>query len=151
MSDSITEMIRDIERLRRDVERLKTRAAPTWVYLASPLNSGDWNGNAYSTASKTLIDLSAVFAVPDGIRAILCSVYVRDSASAGINVLGIYLAPNSIASSGVFVGCGGFPNDYWNYNQCVIPCDANGDIYYQTIASGASTLDIYIKIWGYMI
>jgi len=32
-----------------------------------------------------------------------------------------------------------------------VPCNADGDIYYQISASGASTFDVWIQIWGYYI
>ena len=31
----------------------------------------------------------------------------------------------------------------------IVPCDANGDIYYQIAASGTGTMDVNIQIWGY--
>jgi hypothetical protein len=43
------------------------------------------------------------------------------------------------------------PNDSYARAQGVIPCDANGDVYYQTAASGSGTLDVSLEIWGYWI
>lgn len=41
--------------------------------------------------------------------------------------------------------------DLWADVTAVCSCDANGDIYYRINASGAGTLDVYLRIWGYFI
>ena len=33
----------------------------------------------------------------------------------------------------------------------VVPCDANGDVYYQIVASGTGTMDVHLQIWGYWL
>jgi hypothetical protein len=33
----------------------------------------------------------------------------------------------------------------------IVPCDANGDVYYQIVASGTDTLDAILQIWGYFL
>ena len=33
----------------------------------------------------------------------------------------------------------------------VVPCDANGDVYYLIAASGANTAAISLQIWGYWL
>jgi hypothetical protein len=43
------------------------------------------------------------------------------------------------------------PNDRPNREFLIVPCTAGGDLYYQTLASGAGTLDVVIQIWGYWI
>lgn len=126
----------------------------TFVPLAAPLTSTSWDGDAFSTAAKTLIDLSVAFpGVPDGVKSILARVLARDSASlASDGSLGILLSPNSTSGNGpAHVRIGTLPNDSWAENNVAVPCDANGDIYYQTYASGAGTLDVHIQVWGYWI
>jgi hypothetical protein len=123
-----------------------------FVPLTTSLTSTAWDGDSFSTVSKTLIDLSAVFGVPANVKAILADVAVRDSASSGVTTFqGIILGPNNTAGYGVDCHCNGAPNDAYVRHQRIIPCDANGDIYYQTTASGTGTLDIAIEIWGYYI
>ena len=124
-----------------------------FVPLAAPLTSTSWDGDAFSTAAKTLIDLSAVFGAPAGIKAVLVRVLARDSASAAsTGGLGVMLSPNDTAIQGpLHCRCDGRPNDVWEDRGGIVPCDANGDIYYQTYASGAGTLDVYLQIWGYWI
>jgi len=45
----------------------------------------------------------------------------------------------------------GVTNDRQARGMMIIPCDANGDIYYQITASGAGTMDVFVQIWGYWI
>lgn len=125
----------------------------TLTSLAAPLTSTSWDGDARSSEGKTLIDLSAVFGAPAGIKAVLVRVLARDSASAAsTSGLGILLSPNSTASQGpLHARCDGRPNDVWEDGGGVVSCDANGDVYYQTYASGAGTLDVFLQIWGYWI
>ena len=119
-----------------------------WKYLQAPLTSGSWTGNAFSTTAKTLIDLSAVFSVPAGVKAVDVLVSIHDEGSAGGNCY-LVLAPNDTADQGKFTYCSGLPNDVWHAESHAVPCDANGDIYYQIVASGAGTLDVYLQVWGY--
>ncbi len=132
----------------------KMRAAsaqPQWHYLQSPLTSTSWDGDSYSTTAKTLIDLSAVFGVPAGARAVLVEMAARDSASATFAAF-FRLAPNDIANeTAIQIFLEGHPNDKFMAETGVCPCNSDGDIYYQTGASGSGTLDVYLRIWGYLI
>jgi hypothetical protein len=120
--------------------------------LTTPLTSTAWDGDSYSTTAKTLIDLSAVFGVPAGVRAVLVRLLGRDSDSAA-NLSGCLLmvSPNNTAYVGLGVRVAGITNDAIGENTVICPCDANGDIYYQIAATGAGTLDAWIEIWGYWI
>lgn len=126
------------------------------VFLTAPITSTAWDGDARSTTAKTLIDLSAVFttptAVPAGVKAVLVQVQCRDSASSGTATNHFSISPSSSADvNAIITRCGGMPNDYWVSETGVCPCNANGDIYYQCVASGTSTLDVYLQIWGYWL
>ena len=121
-----------------------------WHFLTTPLTSTSWDGDAFSNTSKTLIDLSSVFGVPAGVKAVLVKVALRDSASAS----GLYYIQLSGVSSGTnySLTLESPPiNDRFGYGQGIVPCDANGDIYYNVIASGSGTMDIYLEIWGYFL
>lgn len=143
-------IISELDELRREVERLKTKETQKWVMLTAPLTSTSWDGDAYSTTAKTLIDLSAVFGVPANVKAVLVDTYIRDSASAGGDYR-LILAPND-GATGISFTCGGVANDKWvGYGTSVIPCSSDGDIYYQIAASGSGTFDVYIQIWGYVL
>ena len=139
-----------IDKLKKRVSRLESQGAPRWVMLAVPLTSTSWDGDARSTTAKTVIDLSAVFGVPAGVRAVLLSVGLRDVASAGGDYI-LILSPNDVDVQGLGTRVSGLPNDSYHNETHIIPCSATGDIYYQIAASGAGTMDIYLEIWGYLI
>lgn len=122
-----------------------------WHFLTTPLTSTSWDGDSYSTTAKTLIDLSEVFGVPAGVKAVMVRMIARDSgSSAGYCQLG--LSPNSTAGSvAVQAYLQGVANDAYVSVNGVVPCDANGDVYYQVVASGTGTLDAIIEIWGYWL
>ena len=120
-----------------------------WHFLTTPLTSTAWDGDAFSTTAKTLIDLSAVFGTPAGIKAVLAWVGVRDSASQTTDCF-FRLSPVSIGDAGIGVNCD-YVNDRYGRHLLIVPCDANGDIYYQTAASGTGTMDVFLQIWGYWL
>ena len=119
--------------------------------LTTPLTSTAWDGDSYSTTPKTKIDLSSVFSAPAGIKAVLLEAAARDSGSAGKETL-IRFSPNDTAnSSAMECYLTGRANDQFNVSSGICPCDANGDIYYQITASGANSMDVYLRIWGYWL
>jgi hypothetical protein len=123
-----------------------------YVPLAAPLTSTSWDGDAYSSAGPTLIDLSSVFSAPAGMKAVNVEVFIRDSAQDGTTTFyGIRLGGSSTQANMQIFACNGHTNDAFVRGRGIIDCDANGDIYYETATSGASTLDVYLKIWGYYI
>jgi hypothetical protein len=119
------------------------------VFLTTPLTSTSWDGDSFSTTSKTLIDLSAVFGAPAGIKAVLLFVGVKDIGSANTDTYFI-VGPTNVNYAGMACQPGEI-NDRVNRCSIVVPCDANGDIYYQIGASGAGTFGITMQIWGYWL
>ena len=113
----------------------------TFIPLTSPLTSTSWDGDSFSTTSKTLIDLSEVFGVPAGVKAVNIKVSMRDSDSAD-GSSGIVFGPNATAWEGRGAQVSGIRNDAIMDFDLTVPCDVNGDIYYQTFASGTNTLDV---------
>jgi hypothetical protein len=121
-----------------------------FIPLTTPLTSTAWDGDAHSTTAKTLIDLSAVFGAPAGIKAVSVRIACRDSGSATTNNLYTLVGPENTAGvTPVIARPSGLPNDYYAEAAGVCPCDTNGDIYYQIAASGAGTMDVHLQIWGY--
>lgn len=119
------------------------------VFLTTPLTSTAWDGDTRSTTGKTKIDLSDVFGVPAGVKAVLARVAIRDSDAVTADCY-LVLSPNSSSASGITTNC--IPiNDRYNRAAFIVPCDANGDIYYQVVASGADTMDVWLEIWGYWL
>lgn len=146
------ELVRKVVELEKRLDNL-VKPELGWypVFLTTPLTSTSWDGDAYSTTAKTLIDLSAVFGAPAGIKAVLFFVAVRDEAAQGAGgSYYIILGPTNAALTGMAVNCIDL-NDSYNRGCLVVPCDANGDVYYQIAASGAGTLDVILQIWGYWV
>jgi len=147
----IEDMLSRIDELQDHVARLETMEAQKWKMLATSLTSTSWDGDAYSTTAKTSIDLSAVFGAPAGLKAVLIKIQARDSASAAATTgCWIVLSPNNTSGSGPIHRIAGIPNDVYHADMLEVPCDVNGDIYYQIDASGAGTMDVIIEIWGYL-
>ncbi len=146
-------IIERLKRLEREVERLRVKERPVVgrpVFLATPLTSTSWDGDSFSTTGKTLIDLSTVFGVPAGVKAVDVLVNMRDSASATTYCY-MFLSPNNTANSGKVFSCDNGKDDGLVPASAIVPCDANGDIYYQIVASGSGTMDVTIQIWGYWL
>jgi hypothetical protein len=121
--------------------------------LTTRASSTDWDGDSYSTTAKTLLDLSASFGLPAGVKAVDVEVYVSDSDSLATAsaFIGLILGPDDTAGIGRYFACNGYPNGVLSRTHAVVPCDSNGDMYFQIVATGANTLNAYIRIWGYYI
>lgn len=133
------------------LDGLDSTAFSRLVFLAASMGSTSWDGDARSTTAKTKIDLSTVFGVPAGVKAVLVSSNIRDSGSANAAELYFILSPNNVSYDGIYQYCGGLANDAITSAERIIPCDANGDIYYQIRASGNGTMDIWMAIMGYWL
>lgn len=119
------------------------------VWLTSPLTSASWNWTANSTTGKTLIDMSAVFGAPANIKAILFMVGVRDSGAAGADTY-LILSPNNTNFNGPSIDPNPI-NDRYTRGEMIVPCNVDGDIYYQIGASGAGTFDVLLQVFAYWI
>ena len=119
-----------------------TAAATKFVPLATPLTSTSWDGDAKTVADNGIIDLSAVFGVPAGAKAVA----VRLSVSS--DTAGRYMV---LASSGVVSGSISVRTQVANIINDVAGiamCDANGDVY-ATFAGDFTAVVLYIT--GYWI
>ena len=142
-------MLKRLTKLEREVERLRVKEKQVFVPLTSPLTSTAWDGDSFSTTANTKIDLSVVFGVPAGAKAVLVNIALRDSGSAA-NECFISLSPSS-SVTGMTARCSGIANDKFANACLTVPCDTNGDIYYAISASGTGTMDVYLQIWGYWL
>ena len=120
-----------------------------FVPLQAPLTSTDFDGDSFPTTAKTVIDLSVEFGAPAGIRAALFRYAIRDAGSAA-NDTWVILSPTNVATTGITADCHPV-DDRWTRGAFVVPCDANGDVYYQIQASGAGLFELSLQIWGYFI
>ena len=150
MSNFDEKTIERIKRLEREVERLRVKEKQVFVPLTTPLTSTSWDGDAFSTTGKTLIDLSAVFGVPAGVKAVMVKIALRDSGSAAASCL-FQLSGVSSGTNYSLTAIASPIADRYAYYSGIVPCDANGDIYYMTTASGSATMDIYLEVWGYWL
>ena len=121
------------------------------VFLTEPLTSTAWDGDARSTTKKTLIDLSAVFGVPAGVKAVIARAAARDSASSTNTNLYFTLSPNNGGGGALYCRPAGITNDAFAEAQAVVPCNANGDVYFALTASGTDTMDVWLEISGYWL
>jgi len=121
---------------------------PNMTVLSASLYGPNFDGQSWSTQAKTKIDLSAEFGAPDNIKTVLLKVIVKDSASS-TDYCTVLFSADDTADLGVEVSCQGQANDQPVRTQVTVPCDDNGDIWYQVVASGASTTDMWIEVWGY--
>ena len=90
-----------------------------------------------------------MFGAPAGIKAALFRVAIRDSASETSDSV-LFLSPTNVDLSGPALDCHTV-NDRFSRAELVVPCDNDGDVYYQISASGAGTFDVSLQIWGYWI
>jgi len=139
-----------IKRLEREVERLRVKESGKFIALTTPLTSTSWDGDSFSTTAKTKIDLSAVFGVPAGVKAVLVKVALRDSGSAAASCV-FQLSGVSSGTNYSLTAIASPIADRFAYYSGIVPCDANGDVYYQINASGSATMDVYLEIWGYWL
>jgi hypothetical protein len=141
-----------IRKLESRVSKLERQELSYWfVPLTTHLTSNLWDGDARSTTGKTLLDLSNIFGTPANIKAVLLHIIISDTASSADWGCRIILSPNSVNDSGLSAGCGGITNSSFSYEALVVPCDANGNIYYQIYATGALSMLVYLQIWGYWV
>ncbi len=139
------ELVRRIEALERRAARLEEQeSGPQTVFLTTQLTSTSWDGDSKTNGNNGTIDLSAVFGVPAGVKAVLCSMTVY-STTGGI---GLILKPDSDAASApplnlYITGSGFYGRSAW------VPCDANGDIYFGSDSPTGAR--VWIEIWGYAI
>ena len=150
MSNFDEKTVDRIKRLEREVERLRVKESGKFIALTTPLTSTSWDGDSFSTTAKTKIDLSAVFGVPAGVKAVLVKVALRDSGSAAASCL-FQLSGISSGTNYSLTAPASPINDRFAYYSGIVPCDANGDVYYRINASGSATMDVYLEIWGYWL
>lgn len=121
----------------------------SFVPLVAPLTSTLFDGDPFTTTPATLIDLSAVFGVPNKVKAVVVRIAARDSVAWGTG--GNYFSVGPSSTYYYAVACYVFGGDVLNGITGICPCNENGDIYYRVIASATGTLDAYLEIWGYWV
>jgi len=135
-------IIERLKRLEREVERLRVKEKQVFVPLTTPLTSIDWDGDNKGTGDRATVDLSAVFGVPAGVKAVLMSIQTTGDAANDY----IRFGPNS--GNSFALTCRTQVNNQITHANGIVPCDANGDIYCHTSGTVES---VYVWIWGYWL
>lgn len=113
---------------------------------ASYYSSTAWDGDAKGNTGGTLIDLSAVFGVPAGVKAVNMRILGKANNAGPTDGHWFFCGPSATydAHSGVYL----WGNVYMSETG-IVSCDGNGDINY-TVSSTATCYCI-IRILGYFI
>ena len=142
MSNFDEKTIDRIKRLEREVERLRVKEKQVFVPLTTPLTSTSWDGDNKGTGDRAIVDLSTVFGVPAGVKAVLMSVQTQGNAANDY----IRFGPNS--TNNFTLTCRTQVNSQIAHAIGIVPCDANGDVYCYTSGNVES---VYVYIWGYFL
>jgi len=113
-----------------------------WHFLTTPLTSTSWDGDNKGTGDRATVDLSAVFGVPAGVKAVLMSIQTAGDAANDY----IRFGPNS--GNSFALTCRTQANSQIMHASGIVPCDANGDVYCYTSGTVES---VYVWIWGYWL
>ena len=142
MSDFDEKMMQRLKRLEREVERLQRWESGKFIALTTPLTSTNWDGDTKTTANRAIVDLSAVFGVPAGIKAVMMSIQTQADAANDY----IRFGPNSTYN--YVLTCRTQVANQIAHAIGIVPCDANGDIY--CYPSG-DIENVQVWIWGYWL
>lgn len=112
------------------------------VFLTTPLTSTSWDGDNKDTGDRATVDLSTVFGVPAGVKAVLMSIQTQANA---VNDY-IRFGPNSTYN--YVLTCRTSVANQIAHAIGIVPCDSNGDIY--CYPSGTIE-EVYVWIWGYWL
>lgn len=113
-----------------------------WHFLTTPLTSTSWDGDTKSIGDRAIVDLSTVFGVPAGVKAVLMSIQTQASAANQY----IRFGPNSAYSYDLT--CRTQVAGQIMHASGIVPCDANGDVYCNPSGTVES---VYVWIWGYWL
>ena len=142
MSDFDQKTVDRIKKLEREVEKLKVKERGKFVALTTPLTSTSWDGDSKGTGDRATVDLSVVFGVPAGVKAVLMSIQTTGDAANDY----IRFGPN--AGNNFTLTCRTTVASQIAHASGIVPCDANGDVY--CYASG-TVESVYVWIWGYWL
>ncbi len=143
MSNFDEKTIERIKRLEREVERLRVKESGRFVPLTTPLSSTDWDGDNKGLADRAIVDLSAVFGVPAGVKAVLMSIQTTDDTAAQ------YIRFGPDATNNFTLTCRTQVANQAANVSGIVPCDANGDVY--CYPSNDYIVGVFVWIWGYWL
>ena len=142
MSNFDEKTVDRIKRLEREVERLRVKESGKFIALTTPLTSTSWDRDNKTTSDRAIVDLSTVFGVPAGVKAVLMSIQTQaDAANDHIR-----FGPNSTYNYALT--CRTAVAGQLAHASGIVPCDANGDIYCYT---SGTVEGVSVWIWGYWL
>ena len=142
MSNFDEKTVDRIKRLEKEVERLRVKEKQVFVPLTTPLTSTSWDGDTKGTGDRATVDLSAVFGVPAGVKAVLMSIQTQGDAANDY----IRFGPNSTYNYALT--CRTTVASQIAHASGIVPCDANGDVYCYT---SGTVEGVQVWIWGYWL
>ena len=98
------------------------------------------------------VDISALTTIPTNARAVIMEMVVNDAGSAA-NTCEVRLRKKgeTDADQRCNVGCNGIANDKQSFGLVIVEMDSADTIQREYVASGAGTLDVYWKLWGWVL
>jgi hypothetical protein len=122
-----------------------------YVPLTIPLTSTSWDGDAYSNvAGGTSMNLSTVFGLPANVKAVNMTITAKDSAAIAASN-DFYIAVGPGATWWYQMACRPIGADIQAEITGIVNTNGTSTIYYGIKASGAGTMDVWIRIFGYFI
>jgi hypothetical protein len=116
-----------------------------YIFVPYRATSTSWDGDQKYDANNGVIDLSAVFGLPAGIKAISATLQIACATVGKTVTLGASSAYRYQLVQETQVA-----NNYIS-NTGLVTCDANGDVYFWTDAVTAAKAAVYLVIYGYYI
>ena len=113
-----------------------------WTFLTTPLTSTSWDGDSKGVGDRAIVDLSAVFGVPAGVKAVMMSIQTQGDAANDY----IRFGPNS--GNSFALTCRTQVAGQIAHASGIVPCDANGDVYCYPSGTVES---VQVYIWGYWL
>ena len=128
-------------------ERLKSLLGGP-VYFKRPINHTSFDGDSFSDVgtSTKIENTSWSRDIPSNAKAILLQIVGWDSGSQET----AYFSVGPTSDYYYALGVQGLTGDKRTENQGWVPC-TSGDLYYRCDASGADTLDVVMRVWGYWL
>lgn len=112
------------------------------VFLKTPLTSTSWDGDTKGVGDRAIVDLSTVFGVPDGVKAVLMGIQTQSA------VANQYIRFGPDSGNSFALTCRTQVAGQITQASGIVPCDANGDVY----CYPSGTIEgVYVWIWGYWL
>jgi len=151
MERDTVKRIHELERWQEGLALPEIGPQPVW--LAEPYTNTTFDGDSFSDvgAHTKIENTSWSTAVPANAKAIAIEATVRDSGSAADPAVWFGLYSTATATNPALTAyCSGLANDAFTAAAGIVPC-TNGDVWYKCGASGATTLDVWLRVVGYWL